>query len=83
MGKHFGSLGARVSGIVYYSLSPHEQRAFAGIISKGLPNTIRRIRSQFLRVVPPLFIGYIVYDWGTKENLRQSRKNPKDYENDK
>jgi len=82
MGKHFGALGVRVSGIIYYSLSPHEQRAFANIISKGVPNTIRRIQSQFLRVVPPLALGYVVYDWGEKENLRLARKNPKDYENE-
>jgi len=82
MGKHFGNLGVRVSGIIYYGLSPHEQRAFAGIFSKGIPNTLRRIQSQFLRVVPPMFAGYLLYDWAEKENTRVNRKNPKDYEND-
>ena len=52
MGIHFGNLGVRVSGLIYYSLSPHEQKALAGIFSKGFPNTVRRIRSNILTVVP-------------------------------
>jgi len=83
MGLHFGNLGVRVRGIIYYSLSPHEQRAFANILSKGFPNTLRRIQAQFLRVFPPIFAGYLLYDWAEKENKRLSRKNPKDYENEK
>jgi len=30
-----------------------------------------------------LFGAYLLYDWGEKENLKLSRKNPKDYENEK
>ena len=52
MGIHFGNLGVRVNGLIYYSLSPHEQKALAGIFSKGFPNTIRRIRSNIPTVVP-------------------------------
>lgn len=51
MGKHFGEL-AKIRGIVQYRLSPFEQRAFAGAISKGLPNIFFRIRSNIFRVVP-------------------------------
>lgn len=51
MGKGFGEL-AKLRGIVQYSLSPFEQRAFAGVISKGIPNTIRRISENVFRVVP-------------------------------
>jgi len=47
----FGNL-AKIRGVITYSLSPYEQRAFAGIISKGVPNTFRRIRESFFRVVP-------------------------------
>lgn len=50
-GKHFGEL-ATLRGIITYRLSPHEQKAFAGYISHGFPNLLRRIRSQFLIVVP-------------------------------
>lgn len=50
-GAHFGNL-AKVHGIVTYKLSPFEQRAFAGAISKGLPNMLRRIRSNIFRVTP-------------------------------
>lgn len=51
MGKHFGEL-AKIRGIIQYRLSPFEQRAFAGAISKGVPNIFFRIRSNIFRVVP-------------------------------
>lgn len=51
MGGHFGEL-AKVNGIVIHKISPFEQRAFAGVISKGVPNTFRRCRAQAFRVVP-------------------------------
>lgn len=51
MGKMFGNL-AHISGIITYSLSPFEQRAFAGAISHGIPNMWFRFRSQALRVLP-------------------------------
>ncbi|KAH8340312.1 hypothetical protein KR067_011756 [Drosophila pandora] len=55
-GAHFGNL-AKVHGIVTYKLSPFEQRAFAGAISKGVPNMIRRFRSNVFIVAPrKLFI---------------------------
>ena len=52
MGMKFGNLGVRVRGVVQYSLSPHEQRAFAGAISHGVPNLARRFAHQFFRVAP-------------------------------
>lgn len=51
LGAHFGNL-AKVHGIVTYKLSPFEQRAFAGAISKGLPNIFNRIRSNLFIVAP-------------------------------
>ncbi|CRK91676.1 CLUMA_CG005325, isoform A [Clunio marinus] len=81
MGGHFGEL-AKVNGIVIHKISPFEQKAFAGFISKGVPNTFRRFRSQVFRVAPPFIVGYLVYDY--VENLHASylRKNPADFEND-
>merc|ERR1711976_15571 len=76
MGKHFGNLGVKVSGVITYSLSPFEQKAFAGVISHGVPNLFRRFRGQVLRVAPPFVLGYLVYDWGEKENKRAARKDP-------
>ena len=51
MGRHFGQL-TRVRNIITYSLSPFEQRAFAGAVSKGIPNLFRRFAGQVFRVVP-------------------------------
>ncbi|KAL7019349.1 hypothetical protein ACKWTF_011094 [Chironomus riparius] len=50
-GQHFGEL-AKIRGIVTHKISPFEQKAFAGVISKGVPNTFRRISGQIFRVVP-------------------------------
>ncbi|CAI9544059.1 unnamed protein product [Staurois parvus] len=51
MGLHFGNL-AKVRHIITFSLSPFEQRAFANIFSKGIPNVWRRFSSNILTVVP-------------------------------
>jgi len=50
-GQHFGEL-AKIRGIVTHKISPFEQKAFAGVISKGVPNTFRRVSGQIFRVVP-------------------------------
>ncbi|XP_076046486.1 ubiquinol-cytochrome c reductase ubiquinone-binding protein [Oratosquilla oratoria] len=81
MGKGFGEL-ARARGIIKYSLSPFEQKAFAGAVSLGVPNMFRRFRGQFLRVVPPFIIGYMIYDYVETKHKQLMRKNPADYEND-
>ncbi|KAH8408570.1 hypothetical protein KR215_007821 [Drosophila sulfurigaster] len=80
-GAHFGNL-AKVHGIVTYKLSPFEQRAFAGAISKGLPNIVRRIRSNIFRVTPPFILGYLIYDLTERKHAALLRKNPADYAND-
>ena len=38
------NLNLKVRGTTKYHLSPHEQKAFAGVISTGVPNTLWRIR---------------------------------------
>nr|XP_045594770.1 cytochrome b-c1 complex subunit 8-like [Procambarus clarkii] len=81
MGKKFGEL-AYVRGIIKYSLSPFEQKAFAGAISHGLPNLFRRFRSQVFRVAPPFVIAYMVYTAVENRHEQLMRKNPADYEND-
>ncbi|PVD34891.1 hypothetical protein C0Q70_06172 [Pomacea canaliculata] len=73
MGRHFGHL-TTVRNIIYYSLSPFEQKAFAGVISHGIPNMWRRFCGQVFRVVPPFVVAYLVYDWGTKDHARRQRK---------
>ena len=60
MGKEFGNL-AKIRGVVYFRLSPHEQRAFAGAISHGVPNMFRRFRESVLTVVPRKFNPCTLY----------------------
>lgn len=58
-GQHFGEL-AKIRGIVIHKISPYEQKAFAGAISNGVPNTFRRVSAQLFRVAPrkSFFIVY-------------------------
>ena len=82
MGKIFGNLLFGVKNIVTYSLSPFEQRAFAGIVSRGIPNVVRRFFDEVFYVLPGLTLAGLVYHYGTKDYERGQRKNPADYEND-
>lgn len=82
MGHGFGQL-FKLRGIVTYKISHFEQKAFAGWISHGFPNTIRRILDQIIYVVPPLGMGYLVYDQVEKEHHRLMLKNPADFEDEK
>lgn len=50
-GQHFGNL-ARINRIAVYKLSPFEQKAFAGAISHGVPNMVRRFTSSIVYVAP-------------------------------
>lgn len=54
LSQHFGEL-AKVRGIVVHKISPFEQKAFAGAISKGFPNTLRRVSNSVFRIVPRKF----------------------------
>lgn len=62
MGKGFGQLH-RLRGIVVFKLSHFEQKAFAGIISHGFPNTLRRILDQIPYVVPRKFFFITKYTY--------------------
>lgn len=76
----FGHLGVKINSQIRYQLSPLEQPMFKGVLSKGLPNFMRRTREKFLYFAVPFFIGYLIYDWGEKKNAQLKRKNPADYE---
>ncbi|EFN86755.1 cytochrome b-c1 complex subunit 8 [Harpegnathos saltator] len=81
MGKYFGNL-AKISGVVYFRISPYEQKALKGVISDGVPNLIRRLKGNVFRIAP-IFMGtYLLMCWADETNRALHRKNPKDYEND-
>ncbi|XP_005106267.1 cytochrome b-c1 complex subunit 8 [Aplysia californica] len=82
MGMKWGNMTSSVRGLVMYSLSPYEQKAFAGAFSKGVPNLFRRFRGQVFRVVPPFIAGYMIYNWADKEHARLMRKDPAEFVND-
>lgn len=68
MGKHFGEL-ARLRGIVQFKISPHEQRAFAGAISQGLPNIFRRIWSEVFYIGIRKFLLHYSFKISINKNL--------------
>ncbi|KAF9364291.1 ubiquinol--cytochrome-c reductase subunit 8 [Mortierella sp. NVP85] len=64
----WGHLGApKQRGIAIYSLSPFEQRAFAGALHQAVFNTFRRVTGQIFYIGVPVGIAYSVFTWG-KEN---------------
>lgn len=79
MGKMFGNL-AHISGIITYSLSPFEQRAFAGAISHGIPNMWFRFRSQALRVLPRKYKKKTFLPKNLFLNKRQKEFNSNSYQ---
>jgi len=66
----WGHLGApKQRGIAVYTLSPYEQRAFAGAAHQAVFNTFRRFTGQAFYIGIPLGLGYALFSWG-KENHR-------------
>lgn len=57
MGLKFGNLPIRIHRIVYYSLSPLEQRVWAKSITHGVPNLLNRA----MRVLPTMLPGTHLY----------------------
>jgi ubiquinol-cytochrome c reductase subunit 8 len=80
-GKEFGNL-IKAKNIITYSLSPFEQRAFAGFISKSGPNVVRRFTGSIGYILPAFISTFLVINWAKNENHRLSRKDPKEFEND-
>ena len=81
MGGHFGNL-IRYRNVISYTLSPFEQKAFAGFFAKGFPNLYRRFMGSVFYVAPPFILLFTIINGANAEQVRLSRKNPKDFEND-
>ncbi|CAH8596119.1 unnamed protein product [Schistosoma rodhaini] len=69
----FGHLNYR-RGVITYSLSPYEQKAFSGFFKDGFPNLMRRFREKVLIVGTPFVITYMIIEWANEENKRSKRK---------
>ena len=82
MGKIFGNLGVHARHIIQYSMSPFEQRAFAGFFTHSPGNLLRRFMEEVFYVVPGMASGYLVYYYAKRDFNRRQRKNPADYENE-
>lgn len=74
MGKVLGNLGVRVRHIITYSLSPFEQRAFAGMLSKSPGNLVRRFFDNVFSFSPGLIAAGLVMYYSKKEHDRRLRK---------
>lgn len=80
-GKEFGNL-IKAKNIISYSLSPFEQRAFAGFFSKSGPNVVRRFMTSAGYIAPGFISLFLIYSWAKKESHRLNRKDPREFEND-
>jgi ubiquinol-cytochrome c reductase subunit 8 len=78
--KEFGNL-IKSKNIVSYTLSPFEQRAFAGV-SAGIGNWVRRMRTNLMYMAPGFISLVLIYNYAKASNQLTKRKNPKDYENE-
>ncbi|KAF2728012.1 UcrQ-domain-containing protein [Polyplosphaeria fusca] len=67
-GNPYEGGGQPGKGITTYALSPNRQNPFAGFLSKGLFNTARRSRNQFLYVVPPFVAAYFAMEWANSRS---------------
>lgn len=81
MGGEFGNL-SKHKNIISYSLSPFEQRAFAGFFSKGAANLYRRFMGQVFFVAPPFIALAVLINSANHTHHQLSRKNPADFENE-
>jgi len=81
-GLGFGHLGVTIRGTTKYHLSPMEQKAFAGAISNGVPNTLWRIRRSVLTVAPPFVLSYLIYTSAEAEHTRLMRKKPGEFDDE-
>ncbi|XP_026331922.1 cytochrome b-c1 complex subunit 8-like [Hyposmocoma kahamanoa] len=79
MGKHFGNL-AFLRGIVYYKLSPHEQKAFGSAAIEGLANFVPRTAATIMYWLPPFVLGAVTYFYIEEMYRLSKRKNPLDYQ---
>ncbi|KAG0266806.1 hypothetical protein BG011_000858 [Mortierella polycephala] len=67
----WGHLGApKQRGIAVYSLSPFEQRAFAGAFHQAVFNTFRRVSGQVFYIAIPFGAAYGIYSWGKEDHLQ-------------
>ncbi|XP_066590136.1 cytochrome b-c1 complex subunit 8 [Prorops nasuta] len=80
MGHQFGHL-YKIRRIVYFRLSPYEQKAFPNIVESAAALLQRAINQLGLNTIP-FILTYGIIKYGNEANVAHNRKNPKDYEND-
>lgn len=80
--RDWGNLGVRVRHIITYSLSPYEQRAFAGMFARSPGNFLRRVSDNVMFVAPGFITAGLIYYFGKKDHDQRLKKNPADYADD-
>jgi len=65
----WGSMGGPVQrGVVTYSVTSYQQRAFAGAMKHGIFNVFRRTMSQAPYVGAPVVLAYLTYSTYKKKH---------------
>ncbi|XP_053975041.1 cytochrome b-c1 complex subunit 8-like [Hylaeus volcanicus] len=73
--KEFGNL-AKISGVTFFRISQHEQKALKGFFSEGISNLARRVNWSILRSTPFFLMTYMIMTWADDANQATHRKNP-------
>ncbi|XP_076231213.1 cytochrome b-c1 complex subunit 8 [Calliopsis andreniformis] len=82
MGLEMGDLPVRIRRVVYYALSPTEQKVWAKTVSHSLPNLFMRAMRALPSMTPGFLMTVWCVIWGEATFKRVHRKDPKLYEND-
>ena len=69
-----GNLGVHVRHIITYSLSPYEQRAFAGFLSRDIPRMLKRMFIAGQNMLPGLGTAGGVYYVTSQKAKRMERE---------
>ncbi|VEN44068.1 unnamed protein product [Callosobruchus maculatus] len=67
--------------IVTYAISQHHLKAWPKV-QHVISRTIRRCSEQFLYIVPPLAIGFLVYTTANARHEHLQRKKPGDFDHE-
>jgi ubiquinol-cytochrome c reductase subunit 8 len=59
-------------GVISYGVSPNRLRPFNGFFTKGIFNSIRRVRGQVLYIVPPFIAAYSIMQWAIERYVSGS-----------
>jgi ubiquinol-cytochrome c reductase subunit 8 len=59
-------------GVVSYGVSPNRLRPFQSFFTKGIFNSVRRVKNQIFYIVPPFVVAYYSMQWAIERYVSES-----------